>query len=282
MDWRWKPMEPMAPRIGLKGFRGRVAVAENRAISKFVKSVSCVSLIIKIWVPHRRSERWWDTNREILLEVLLVSFSGSVNILLGWWEKLTYFLKISPPNLGEKGFPIWRAYFSLVGWFNHQLELIHCTPDHWLRFPNRSKRWWCCTTTARRGHVAYVRIDTLLKNDLTLNMYNMSSKGEGTLSKSLGFHICVVVDCWGTDRLPAPKVNQHLTEVRTCLWSFGAFFASPESWEPKFWRNFCTAGTPVDYSNYIPPKLTGNARENKSNQGNRLLKHHFSGGFYGG
>ena len=146
----------------------------------------------------------------------------------GVMGKTHIFFENFTPKAWGKRFPIWRADFSLVGWFNHQLELIHCTPDHWLRFPNRSKRWWCCTTTARRGHVAYVRIDTLLKNDLTLNMYNMSSKGEGTLSKSLGFHICVVVDCWGTDRLPAPKVNQHLTEVRTCLWSFGVFFC--KSW----------------------------------------------------
>lgn len=64
------------------------------------------------------------------------------------------------------------------------------------------------------------------------------------------------------------------------FWRF--FFASPESWEPKFWRNFCTAGTPVDYANYIPRRLTGNAPENKSNQGNRLLKHDFSGGFMEG
>ena len=120
MDWKWKPMEPTAPRIGLKDMAA-VWQWQNRAISKFVKSVVWNSsskfeflyvLLRSFWkfpffwrllLVYRRSERWWDTNREILLEVLLVSFSGLVNILLGWWEKThIFFWKFHPQTLGKK------------------------------------------------------------------------------------------------------------------------------------------------------------------------------------
>lgn len=124
-------------RLGL-ALKDSAAVGSGRKSSYFerVKVKLCVSSS-KIWVPHRRSERWWDTNREILLEVLLVSFSGLVNILLGWWEKTHISFGIFTPKPWGKRFPIWRADFSLVGWFNHQLELLHCTPDHWLRKPKQ-------------------------------------------------------------------------------------------------------------------------------------------------
>ena len=70
---------------------------------------------------------------------------GPVGVFFRFGEDITgvvgkthIFFGIFTPKAWGKRFPILTcAYFSLVGWFNHQLELLHCTPDHWLRKPKQ-------------------------------------------------------------------------------------------------------------------------------------------------